>query len=67
VNAASIPEWLTAAVIGTAGLIPFAIAVRISGHDFHATAKQIEQWAGLQAAALLLVLAWHLQTGEATR
>jgi hypothetical protein len=67
VNAATTSEWLAAAAIGTASLLPFAAAVRIAGHDFHTTAKQATQWAHLQAAAWLLVLAWHLGPEGTTR
>lgn len=76
-NAATATEWLTAAAIGTSTLPLLAAAAAAAGSDWQLphlslapaveTAEQAVQAAGLRAAAWLLVLAWHLETREATR
>ncbi|MFC8986902.1 hypothetical protein [Streptomyces sp. NPDC057115] len=74
-NAATTGEWLAAAAIGTSTLPLLAAAVVAAERDWHlphmslapaaATAEQAVQAARLQAAAWLLVLAWHLGPKEA--
>ena len=76
-NAATVPEWITAAAIGTSTLPLLAAAVVAADRDWQlphvslapavASAEQAVQAARLQAAALLLVLAWHLGPKETAR
>ncbi len=78
-NAATIPEWLTAAAVGTAAFVPGALLILGLDHDLRprlprvdvapavAAADQAAQRVRLQLAAWLLALAWHLESGEAAR
>lgn len=76
-NAASPTDWLTAAAVGTTTLPLLAAAAVAADRDWHlphvslapaaATAEQAVQAACLQAAAWLLVLAWHLGPKETAR
>jgi hypothetical protein len=77
VNAATAPEWLTAAAIGTSTLPLLAATAYAANRDLHlphvgmapavAAAGQAIQRARIQLAAWLLLLSWHLQLEEATR
>lgn len=76
-NAASLPEWLAAGAVGV-GTLPFlAAAAYAANHDLHlphlpvdaieSAADRAAQRVRMQLAAWLLVLAWHLESGEAAR
>ncbi|WP_439947260.1 hypothetical protein [Streptomyces sp. BBFR109] len=72
-TAATATEWLTAAGLATAAFIPGALLILSLDHDLRPrlphidlepareTAARAAQWARLQTAALLLLLAWHLE------
>jgi hypothetical protein len=72
-NAATTTEWLLAAAIGTIPLPVLAAAVHFADRDLphlslHGAVNAAEhaaQWTRLQAVALLMFLAWHLQPKEA--
>ncbi|CAL9501657.1 hypothetical protein [Streptomyces sp. enrichment culture] len=64
-NAATPAEWLTAAATGAALYLPFVAAVPLAGRDLPdvpATARDLTE-----RGRLLLALARHLETREATR
>lgn len=75
--AATATEWLTAAAIGTSSFLPIAAAVLLADRDLHLphvslagvenAAEQAALKVRLALAAWLLVLAWHLESGEASR
>ncbi|PWI08360.1 hypothetical protein DIZ27_23260 [Streptomyces sp. NWU339] len=79
--AADPTQWLTAAAIGSALYLPGALlVVHLAARDLpsldtaravvdgiDAAAERAAQKARLQLAALLLLLAWHLETKEVTR
>ncbi|MFD8251944.1 hypothetical protein [Streptomyces werraensis] len=76
-SAASLPEWLAAGAVG-AGTLPLLAAAAVAANrDWHlphlpvdaieSAAEQAAQRVRLQLAAWLLVLAWHLESGEAAR
>ncbi|MFC8985142.1 hypothetical protein [Streptomyces sp. NPDC057115] len=74
-TAATVPEWLVAAAIGTSTLPLLALTAIAADRDWHlphitltpatATAGHAVQAARIQAAAWLLLLAWHLGPKEA--
>ncbi|MFF5801632.1 hypothetical protein [Streptomyces albogriseolus] len=76
-NAASLPEWLLAGAAGVGTLPLLGLAAYAANRDLHlphlpvdaieSAAEQAAQRVRLQLAAWLLVLAWHLESGEATR
>ncbi|MCI4143018.1 hypothetical protein [Streptomyces sp. MMS20-AI2-20] len=76
-TAASLPEWLAAGAVGAGTLPLLAAAAVAANHDWHlphlpldaveSAAEQAAQRVRLQLAAWLLVLAWHLESGEAAR
>lgn len=74
-NAATTPEWLTAAAIGTAGFVPGALLILGLDHDLtprmprlpHVdltpvleTAERAAAEARWQVAKARLVISWHL-------
>ncbi|MEV5659835.1 hypothetical protein [Streptomyces flaveolus] len=72
-------EWLGAFALGTGAYVPGALLILGLDHDFRVrlphvnvepalvAAEQAAHRARLQLAGLLLLLAWHLNLGEATR
>ncbi|MEV5168245.1 hypothetical protein AB0K66_26975 [Streptomyces werraensis] len=78
-SAASLPEWLAAGAVGTVLFVPGALLILGLDHDLSprlphvdvasavAAADRAVQRVRLQLAAWLLVLAWHLESGEAAR
>ncbi|MFF9205104.1 hypothetical protein ACF1AE_25450 [Streptomyces sp. NPDC014986] len=62
-NAATASEWLTAAAIGIAALLPVVAAVSLAGRDLpHLSTETVRDVA--ERARILLALALRLEIGE---
>jgi hypothetical protein len=79
VNAATTGEWIGALALGTTAFIPGALLILALDHNLRPriphidltpaldTAARAMQWTRVQAAALLLLAAWHIEPKAATR